>query len=125
MEKLTINLISCLSITKCRPWSIQLNKVLKAISVICQDKHYDYIPDIINSNTKQTQEYFLSDHPIERRHSSEHHVKLGFVNPIIGLDVLSGNSPINPEMVESTPIFNLYPQKQHRLNYNQESNVKS
>ena len=76
------------------------------MSTIYQDKDYDYIPDIISSNTKPTQEYFLSDHPFKRWHSFEHHVKLGFVDPIIGLDVPSGNSPIDPEMVENTPIFN-------------------
>ena len=126
MEILTKNRISHLSITKDGPQSIQLNKVLKAISAICQYKHYDDIPDIISSNTKPTQEYFFSNHPIKRQHTSEHHVKLGFVNPIIELDVWSSNSPIDLEMVENTPIFNSNPQEQHQcLDYNQESNVKS
>ena len=105
-KKLTKNLISHLSITKGRAQSTQLNKVLKAIFAIYQDEHYDYIPDIISSNTKPTQEYFLSDHSIKRQHTSEYYVKLGFVNPIIRLYVSSGNSPIEPEMIENTPIFN-------------------
>ena len=94
-------------------------------SLLCQDKHYDYIPDIISTNTKPTQEYFLSNHPIKRRRSSKHHVKLGFVEPMIGLDVPSSNSPIDSKMVENTPISNPYLQEQHRLNYNQELTTKS
>ena len=78
-------------------------------------KHYDYILNIISTNAKPTQANSLSNHPIKRLHSSKHHAKLGFVEPIIGLDVPSGNSPINPEMVENTSIFNSNPQEQHRL----------
>ena len=55
------NRISHLSITKDGPRSIQLTNILKAIPYICQDKHYDYISDIISTNTESTQEYFLSD----------------------------------------------------------------
>ena len=59
-----------------------------------------------------------------RGHSSEHHVKLGFVDPIFGLDVPSGNSLLNPEMVEDTPIFNSSPQDQKLLEYKYEPIVK-
>ena len=111
VKKITKNCIFHLSITKSGPQLIQLNKFLEEISTIYQDKHHDYIPDIISSNTKLTQAYFLSNHPIKRWHSSKHHIKLGLVDPIIGLDVSSGNSPIDPEMVENTPIFNLNPQE--------------
>ena len=52
-------------------------------------------------------------------------MKLGFVDPIIGLDVPSDNSPIDSEMIENTPISNPYLQEQHRLDYNQESTTKS
>ena len=83
------------------------------------------MPNIISFNTKPSQEYFLSNHLIKRRHTSKHYVKLGFVDPIIGLDVLSGDSPIEPEMVENTPIFNSNPQDQQRLDCDHESNVKS
>ena len=117
--------ISHLSITKDGPRSNQLKKILKVIPYLCQHKHYDYIPDIISTNTEPTQEYFLSDHPIKRRCSSKHHVKLGSVNPIIGIDVPSGTSPINSEMVEIAPIFNPNLQEQHCLDYNEESTTKS
>ena len=111
VEKLEDSCISNLTITKSGPWSNQLKKIFDALPDLCQDKHFEYIPDIISTNTKPTQEYFLSDHPIKRRRSSKHHVKLGFVDPIIGLDVPSGNSPINSEMTEYTPIFNSNPQE--------------
>ena len=91
------NRISHLSITKDGPQSNQLTKILEAIPYLCQDKHYDYISDIISTNTEPTQEYFLSNHSINRRRSSKHHVKLGVVDYIIGLDMPSGNSPINSE----------------------------
>ena len=104
VEKITNNCISHLSITKGRPQSNQLKKIIETLPGLCQDKYYGYIPDIISTNTKPTQEYFLSKHPIKRRGSSKYHVKLGFVNPIIGLDVPSGNSPIDSEIVKNTPI---------------------
>ena len=52
-------------------------------------------------------------------------MKLGVINHTIGLDVPSGNSPINSEMVEDTPISNLSPQVHHRPDYNQESSTRS
>ena len=67
----------------------------------------------------------MSDHSTKSQHTSEHYVKLGFVDPIIGLDVPSGNSILNPEMVENTLIFNSNPQDQQHINYNHELMVKS
>ena len=103
------NCISHLSITKDGPRSNQLTKILEVIPYLCQDKHYDYISDIISTNTEPTQEYFLSDYLIKRRRLSKHHVKLGVVDHIIGLDVPYGNSLINSDMIEDTPISNPYP----------------
>ena len=99
------NRISQLSITKDGPRSIQLTKILKAILYLYQNKHYDYIPDIISTNTEPTQEYFSSDHLIKRQFLSKHHARLGVVIHFIGLDVPSGNSPTNSDMVKSTPHF--------------------
>ena len=47
-------------------------------------------------------------------------MKLGVVGPIIGLDVPSGNSPINSKMVEITPISNTNPQVLHHSDRNKE-----
>ena len=109
LKKLTKNHISHLSITKGGPWSIQLKKILEVLPKFCQDTHYDYTSDIISINTKPTQEYFLSNYPIKERRSSKHHMKMGFVTPIIGLDVTSGNSSVDYKMIENTPIFNWNP----------------
>ena len=125
MERVIKSSISHLTITKNRARSNQLNKVLKAISAIYQDKDYAYIPDIIHSNIKPTQDYFLSEYLIKRQHTPKHYVKQGITNPFIGLDMPSSNSPINPAMVENTLIFNSNPQDQQCINYNHESIVKS
>ena len=77
------NQFSHLSIKKDRPRSNQLTKILEAIPYLCQDKHYDYIPDIISINTKPIQEHFLSDHSIKRQRSSKHHARLGVVHYFI------------------------------------------
>ena len=87
VQKLTKNCIFHISITKGGPQSIQPKKILKALPDLCQDRHYDYIPDIVSTNTKLTQEYVLSNHPIKRWCLFRHYVKLGIVNPIIVLDV--------------------------------------
>ena len=107
------NHISQLSITKGGPRSIQLTKILEAIPFLCQDNHYDYISDIISTNIEPTQEEFLSDLLIKRQRPPKHHVKPGIVDPIIGLDVPSGNVPIKSKMVEMTPISNTNPQVSH------------
>ena len=52
-------------------------------------------------------------------------MKLGVVDHIIGLDVPAGNSPINSETVEDTPISNPYPQVHHRSDHNQGSSTRS
>ena len=120
LEKLTNNHISYLTIAKSGARSTQLNKLLEAITAICQDKDYDHISDILSSNTEPTQKYFLSDHWIKRWQTLEHYVEKGIVDPFIGLDLPSGNGPIDPEMVENTPIFNSNPQDQQCFNYNHE-----
>ena len=107
------NRISQLSITKDGPRSIQLTKILESIPLICQYHHYDYISDIISTNIEPTQEEFLSDLSIKRQSLPKHHVKLGIVDPIIGLDLPSGNVLIKFEMVEMTPISNTNPQVSH------------
>ena len=45
-----------LSMTKDRPRSIQLTKILEAIPLRCQYNHYDYISDIISTKIEPTQE---------------------------------------------------------------------
>ena len=67
----------------------------------------------------------MSNHSIKQRHTSKHYVKQRITDPIIGLDVSSGNSPIDPAMVENTPIANSNPQDQQRIKYNHVSIVKS
>ena len=92
------NRISHLSITKDGPRSIQLTKILKALPLFCQDNHYAYISDIISTNIEPTQEEFLLYLLIKRQRPSKHHVKPGIIDPIIGLDVPSGNIPIKSEL---------------------------
>ena len=99
--------------------------ILEAILYFCQDKYYNHISDIIRTHTEPTQAYFFSDCLIKRRRSSKHHAKLGIVKHFIGLDVPSGNSPINYDMVDNTPISNPYPQVQHHSNHNQGSFTRS
>ena len=52
-------------------------------------------------------------------------MKLGVVDPIIGLDVPSDNSPINSEMVEMTPISNTNPEMWHHSDRNKGSFSRS
>ena len=112
-EEVKDNHISQLSITKDGPQSIELTQILEAIPLICQEHHYDYISDIISTNIEPTQEEFLSDLSIKRQRPPKHHVKLGIVDPIIGLDVPSGIVLIKSEMIEMTPISNTNPQVSH------------
>ena len=103
------NLISQLSITKDEPQSIQLTKILEALPLLCQYYHYDDIADTVSTKIEPIQEEFLSDLLIKIQRLTEHHVKPGIVNPIIGLDVPSCNVPIKSEMMEMTPISNTNP----------------
>mmetsp|Transcript_35711 Transcript_35711/g.38696 ORF Transcript_35711/g.38696 Transcript_35711/m.38696 type:complete len:214 (+) Transcript_35711:177-818(+) len=107
------NCISQLSITKDGPRSIQLTKILEAIPSLCQHHHHVYISNTISTNIEPTQEEFLIDLSIKRQRPSKHHVKPGIIDPIIGLDVPSGNVPIKSKMVEITPIPSTNPQVSH------------
>ena len=51
-------------------------------------------------------------------------MKAGSVDQITGLDVPSGNSPIDIEMVETTPIFNPIFKEQSCLSYDDESKMR-
>ena len=61
----------------------------------------------ISTNSKPTQDFFLLNHSIKTQRSSKYHMKPRSTNPIIGLDVSSGTSPINNEMLKNPSIFNL------------------
>ena len=113
------NRISQLLITKDGPRSIQFMKILEAIPLLYQDHHYDYISDIIITNIEPTQEKFLSDILIKRQ--PKQHVKPGIVNPIIGLDVPSGNDLV--EMMNSGT-FELVPFKPRSKRGNRKNNKK-
>ena len=52
-------------------------------------------------------------------------MKPGVINPIIGIDVPSANSPIDSEMEENNPILKSNFQEQTRLNHDQELNATS
>ena len=52
-------------------------------------------------------------------------MKLGFVDPLIRLDVPFSNSSVDYEMVENTPILNSNILEQYSLNYDHELNTKS
>ena len=117
--KVKDNRIFRLSITKDGPWSIQLPNILKAIPYPCQDKYYNYVADIISTNAEPTEEYFLFDHSIKKRGPFKHHGKPEVADHFIGLDVPSGNSPTNSDMVEITSISNPYPHVPHHPDHNQ------
>ena len=81
---------SKLTITKSGHRATQIKKILHALPGFFKDKNYKYIDDIISTNTKPTQVYFLLVYPVRTQRSSMHHVNLGSVNSFIGLDVPSG-----------------------------------
>ena len=62
--KLEDNCASNFTITIRGPRSNQLKKILDVLPDFCQDKHYKYINDIISTNTKPTQAYFLLAYPV-------------------------------------------------------------
>ena len=113
------------SITKSGHQATQFKTNLDALPNLCEDKNYKYIDEIISTNTKLTQTYFLSAYLVRTQQSSMQHVNLESDDPIIGLDVPSGTSPICIEMVENPPIFNQNLQEQVQPDYDQESKLKS
>ena len=122
--KLKDSFLSNLTITKSGHWLTQLKKILDVLPGHCQDNNYKYINGIIITNTEPTQAHFLFVYLVRTQGSSTHHVNPGSVDPIIGLDVPSGASPIDTEMVENPPIFNPNLQEQVRPDYRHESNLK-
>ena len=113
-----------LTVTTSRYWLTQLKKILDAIPSLCWDKNYKYTNDIISTNTKPTQSYFLSAYPVRTQQLSTHHVNLRSVDPIIGLDTPSGFRLIDIEMVENPPIFNPNLQEQVQLDFGQEAKMQ-
>ena len=53
-----------LIITKSGHQSTQLKKILDVLPDLCQDKYYKYSNDILSTNTKPTQAYFLLAYPV-------------------------------------------------------------
>ena len=113
-----------LTIAKSGHQSTQCKKIPDALPGFCKDKNYKYIDGIISTNTELTEAYFLPAYPVKTQRSSMHHLNLEFVDPIVGLDVLSSASPTCAEMVEKSPIFNSNLQEQVLSDYDQQSKLK-
>ena len=95
-----------LTITEGTHWAIQYKKIVYALPVYCTDKGYQYIEDIICTNTEPLQATFLPLYPIASQWSSTYHVEIKTVNPLAIPDRNGARTPIT-QMVEKTHIFNL------------------
>ena len=113
-----------LTITKSGHQATQYKKIIDTLPSFCQDKNYKYIDDIICTNTKLTNAYFLPAYLLTTQQSSTYHLNLGSVGLIVKLDVPSGARPTCTERVEKSPIFGPNLQEQVILDYNQESKLK-
>ena len=83
-----------------------------------------FIDNIISTNTKLIEAYFLLVYPVRSQWLFTHHVNLGSFDPIIRLTIPSSASPICTEMVQKSLIFNSNLQEQVLLDYNQVLKLK-
>ena len=123
-EKLKDDCLSKVTITKSGHQATQYKKIIDTSPVLCADKNFRYIDDIICTGTKLLEAAFLPVYPDLRLWSETYHVNIETVNPTVVADATSAR-PTTTTMVEKTNIFNANHQKQLLLEYNQKFKIKT
>ena len=98
---------------------------MDALPVLCADKNYRYIYDIVHTWTKLRAAAFLPVHPDPAQWSDTYSVEIKTVNPNAPPAAQTGACPIIISMVEKTHILNANVQKQLLSEYDQKSKIKS
>ena len=80
--------LSKLTITESGQQATQYKKTIDALLVFCADKGYEFIDDVIPTNTELLGAAFLPTYPNATLWSSTYHVQVDVVNTTVAADLL-------------------------------------
>ena len=117
-------LISKLIITKTRHRRTQYKKIIDTLPVLCADKNYQGIDDVIWTGTNLVETDFMPFYSDADQWSVTYHVKIEIVNPNDQPDPNTSLRPRTVTMARQTHIFNTNLQKELLSEFEQDSKIK-
>ena len=98
------NPISKLIITETGHWATQYKKIIDTLPVLCADKNYRGIDDVIRTGNNLVEADFMPQYPDANQRSTTRHVQISTVNPL-DVPAADGLRPSTFETLEQTHVF--------------------
>ena len=110
--------------TKTRYWPTQYKKIIDTFLVLCADKNYQGIDDVIQTGLNLVEMGFMPTYPDADQWSTTHHVESRIVNPKNTTAVNRSHPPIIT-MEQQTHVFDENIQKELLSEFELDSKIKS
>ena len=118
-------LISKLTITRTGHWSTQYKKIADTLPVLCADKKYRGIDDVLCNEIKLVEAAFTLIYSDTNQWSNTYNVDIRTINPTAAILADDGSSLQTITLEQQTNIFNANLQKQLLSEFDQKSKIKS
>ena len=96
--------ISKLTITKTGHRPSQFKKISDALPVLCADKNYQGLDEVLCIGHDPVKTDFMPDYPDANLWSTTHHVQVSIVDPDNDPDDVTGERPVCYQMIEQTQV---------------------
>ena len=116
--------ISKLTITKTRHQTTQYKKIIDTLPVLCADKNYQGLDDVIRNGITLVEVNFTPPYPDTDLWSTTHCVEIRTVNQS-NLTVDNDSRPPTITMTQQTHVFNANLQKELLSEFKRNSKIKS
>ena len=103
------SLISKLLITKTGHRLTQYKKIIDTLPVLCADKNYQGIDDVIWNGIDQVRTDFMTPYPDANLWSNTHHVEIVTVNPSVASDAKTGLGPLIVTLHQKKRLWRKFP----------------
>ena len=112
-------------ITKTGHRPTQYKKITATLPILCADKNYQGLDEIIWTRHNLVERDFMSTYPDTIRWSNTHHVEIQTVNPSVAADANTGLRPSIVTLLNQTHVFDTTLQKELLSEYKRNSKIKS
>ena len=107
-----------LTITECSHRATQFKKIHNALPVLCVDKGFKFVDDVICTNKELVKLDYLPTYPNTSLWSSIIYIQINTVELFVATDAQTGARPIIKVMAEKTRVFDSNMQKRLLSQYN-------
>ena len=106
-----------LTITKTGHRPSQFKKISDSLPALCVDKNYQGLDEVLCNGRDPVETDFMPDYPNTNLWSTTHHVQVSIVDPDNNPDDVTGEHPVQYQMMEQAHVFDANLQKELLLEY--------